>query len=430
VVVTWTAGEARTLAALFTPQVQLEDWFEYKSHLDEFIPKVTGPRAPFNNKDPRNARYYRSLGLYYPVELAGQKVLCLKSGLHMDYDGPAMPILDFWKQVIAETGAKLIITTGTGGGVGSNVLLGDVIIAEQTVFDCTTKFKREPFHSDSYGTSQLPPNPMKRVSAEMLRPNADRVSKAKYPSHQDGLPAFFYSGSAIASPKIVTTDFFAFDNTTDTNGLQELGNVCDMGDASLGLALSQLPSDARPKWAAIRNASDPQMDGSLSSKVQNRTAGTIYKRYGSFTTAASVIATWSLICEIYAPHEERLQALTATPRPPTSVALAAVKAQERQRSLNHIVLQIAAASDLKIDDIPIADAPKSVSTALAAYLETVGVNLASSGVECRRMQFVDETMCVQQFILAHVTNDAAEAFRGSYLLLDGDIVAKEEFTSS
>jgi hypothetical protein len=432
-VVTWTSGEARTLSALFTPGAPLEQWFEYKSNLDEFIPKVTGPKAPFNDSNPRNARYYHSLGLYYPVKLAGQRVLCLKSGLHMDYDGPAFPIVDFWKQVIAETGAKLVITTGTGGGIGSNVLLGDVVIAQQTVFDCTTQFKSEPFHNQSFDTSVLADNPVARLSGQMLKPNADRVLAANCPSHSDGLPAFFYRGSSIASPKIVTTDFFAFDNTTNTNGLQQLGNVCDMGDASLGLAVSQIDAAARPRWAAIRNASDPQMDGSLPPKTQHDGAGAIYKHYGSFTTAASVLATWSLICEVYAPPQgaaARALALVAPSPEPPSAVLAKAERRRRQFSLNHILLQIAASSDLTFKDFTSAEVPAETALALKARLIDVNVDPGTSSIDYRLIQFVDEAKRVQQFVLAQVANDDAEAFRGSYLFSGADIVAQEQFTSS
>src|SRR5262249_15232687 len=49
-VVTWTVAEARALARLFTPGVSLEDWFAYTHKVADFIPKVTGPFAPFRNR--------------------------------------------------------------------------------------------------------------------------------------------------------------------------------------------------------------------------------------------------------------------------------------------------------------------------------------------------------------------------------------------
>ena len=35
----------------------------------------------------------------------------------------------------------------------------------------------------------------------------------------------------------MTTDFFAFDDSSDTYGLQGLGRACDMGDAMVANAL-------------------------------------------------------------------------------------------------------------------------------------------------------------------------------------------------
>ena len=218
VVVTWTVAEADTLARLLTPGVDISQWFEYTSNLAHYLPLVTGAKAPFNNR--KSPRYYHSLGIYYPIKLVGKKVLCIKSGLHLDHDTgrppPAdLPMLDWWKQIITETGAEFIITTGTGGAVGSNVLLGDVVIAAQTVFDCTTQFAAEPFHNSSYPTSALPAQ-FAAPAATLLKDNADRVAQSNQPSHPDKLPAFYYPGGAqIPNPKIVTTDVFAFDNTTD-----------------------------------------------------------------------------------------------------------------------------------------------------------------------------------------------------------------------
>jgi hypothetical protein len=424
-VVTWTSAEARTMSVLLTPGAPLEQWYEYKSNVAAFIPKVTGHKAPFNAANM--PRYFHSLGLYCPITLAGKRVLCFKSGLHMDYDGPALPLVDLWKQIIAETGCELIITTGTGGGIGANVLLGDVIVAAHTVFDCTTQFKAQPFGHASYPTSALPDGWTPPPPA-LLKPNADHVLKSGLPSHPDGLPAFFYAGSQIADPKIVTTDFFAFDNTTDTNHLQELGNVCDMGDASLGLALSQI--DNPPKWAAIRNASDPQIDGSLPPTQQNQTAGSIYQHFGGFTTAASVLGAWSFVCKAYAPAAAPAAALAMmAPTPATSQSLVRTQQRQTQTDPTHIILQIAASSGLKTADVQEADAPAATLAAVKAYLPTINVSAATSTLSYRRLSYLDETHRRQELYLIQVSNDDAESFRGTYLYSLGDLVAKEEFVS-
>jgi hypothetical protein len=67
-----------------------------------------------------------------------------------------------------------------------------------------------------------------------------------------------------------------------------------MGDAVLGLVCRELGSVA-PGWLAIRNASDPQIDGTLPLDEQKRAAARIYERYGYWTTVGSAIATWAVI---------------------------------------------------------------------------------------------------------------------------------------
>jgi hypothetical protein len=65
---------------------------------------------------------------------------------------------------------KLFITTGTGGGIGSNVMLGDVIIAGTVRFDCRTQFKNEPWCNASFSPSKLPPEHLRRLHRRLLSP--------------------------------------------------------------------------------------------------------------------------------------------------------------------------------------------------------------------------------------------------------------------
>lgn len=80
---TWTAAEAAALAALFTPEFLPSRWYEYRHNVADYIPLVTGARAPFKDPAPDMARYYHSLGLYFPCTVGGARVLLFKSGLHL-----------------------------------------------------------------------------------------------------------------------------------------------------------------------------------------------------------------------------------------------------------------------------------------------------------------------------------------------------------
>ena len=283
VVVTWTSAEASAMAALFTPGNPTSSWYEYRYNVASYIPLVTGKTAPFNDKSADNARYYHSLGLYFPCTIGGAKVLLFKSGLHLDYDGPATPVRQLIAEIAQTVSPKLFITTGTGGGIGANVLLGDVVIAGTVRFDCKTQFQSEPWATAAYTASPLPAGALAAITPALTEVNAAKIPNA-------GKTPQIFSG---ANGVVVTTDFFAFDDSTDYYGLQGLGTACDMGDAMVANALQAFPHIA---WYAIRNASDPQIANPGHNITEaGQQASQIYARYGGLTTAASLIATWAVI---------------------------------------------------------------------------------------------------------------------------------------
>ncbi len=285
IVMTWTAAEAATLASLLSPGVLPSEWYEYRHGVASYVPLVTGGRAPFNDKTPDMARYYHSLGLYFPCRIGSARVLLFKSGLHLDYDGPKTPLKRLVDELVTAVGPKVLVTTGTGGGIGKDVKLGDVIVAGQTQFDCTTQFKNERWAKAKYSTTPIPKNALEKITPALVEPNASRIVSHGARPH----PKFW----AASNDTIVTTDFFGFDDSTDHYKLQGLGEACDMGDAMVGQAMQ---AHSKVEWFAIRNASDPQIPNpSNDMKAASKEAGEIYSQCGAFTTAASVIATWAII---------------------------------------------------------------------------------------------------------------------------------------
>ena len=246
VIVTWTAAEAAALATLMTPDHPLSDWYEYRHDIAAYIPLVTGHDAPFNDNTAEMKRYYRNLALYFPCTIGGAKVLLMKSGLHLAYDGPATPVKRLIAEIVAAVQPRIFITTGTGGGIGSDVLLSDVIAGSIVRFDCTTQFKNEPWAQASFNASPFPPDALKAITPSLLSMNASRIPGAR------ATPKIW---SAPANA-IVTTDCFAFDDSTDHYKLQGFGQVCEMGDAMVASALQGIPDLV---WHAVRNASDPQI---------------------------------------------------------------------------------------------------------------------------------------------------------------------------
>jgi hypothetical protein len=228
-------------------------------------------------------RYYHSLGLYFPCQIGSAKVLLIKSGLHLAYDGPATPVKKLMAEIATAVKPKIFITTGTGGGIGADVLLGDVIVGAHVRFDCTTQFKNEPWHNASFNASALPAGGVSAATPALLEHNASRIPNARPTPKIWSDPA----------DTIVTTDCFAFDDSTDYYKLQGLGQVCEMGDAMVASALQGIP---RLSWYAVRNASDPQIPNPKNNiKEAEQQAAQIYAKYGGLTTAGSVITTWAIV---------------------------------------------------------------------------------------------------------------------------------------
>jgi len=293
VVVTWTAAEAAALAAIFTPDALPSQWYEYRHNVESYIPLVTGDRAPFKSRQSDMTHYYHSLGLYQPCEVAGKRVLLFKSGLHLDYDGPAIPVRKLMIELACTLKPKLFITTGTGGGIGAETRLGDVVVGSAARFDCQQQFKTASWAGTGpFTTSAVPPRALALMTPSLLSVNAADVVGGR------SVPKVWHG----AGSDIVTTDFFAFDDSSDTYGLQGKGRACDMGDAMVGSALTDRAVVAAApglRWHAVRNASDPQIpDAGGDVKSAEQTAGQIYLKYGAFTTAASAIATWALIASM------------------------------------------------------------------------------------------------------------------------------------
>jgi hypothetical protein len=284
-VVTWTVEEAKCLADTLTPgNPSKTAWYPYTHNFTtDFVP-IIRPGAPSVQDSHR-------LGSYFPTVIAGKRVLCFKSELHLSQDGPTMPIAKLWQQLIAEVQPKLVITTGTAGGIGSAIELGDVVVSPSVRFDCQTTFKNMPFHDSVYPCSKLKTTSL-AAAQKLFAANQGQLPPASRPPRVFTQPA-----AGVTITDIVTTDFFAFDDSTDHYGLQGLGAAVEMGDAVLGLVVQQLGSKA-PKWAAVRNASDPQIDATgLTPREVAAKAAQIYERYGYWTTIPSAITCWALILD-------------------------------------------------------------------------------------------------------------------------------------
>jgi hypothetical protein len=142
---------------------------------------------------------------------------------------------------------------------------------------------------------------MKRFAADLAQPPVGPPTKS-----------YDFSGPLLQAPKvapairldgrdmpafhpILTTDYFEYG--TSANRLDRVGAAVEMGDAALGLAVSEL--DRPPAWAVVRNMSDPVINGDLPTKEfplnqQTTWAVAYYAAYGRTTSLLSGLATWAI----------------------------------------------------------------------------------------------------------------------------------------
>jgi len=280
-VVTWTVDEGHALSRVLTPGKDTHN--DYVSYTHNF----TAIAEKMRRGCP--ALQAKRLGAFWTTTIGSKKVVIFKSDSHMSQDGPQLPNIDVWRQVIDEVRPSLVITTGTAGGIGQEFEVGDVIVSPIVRFDCTTKFKKEPFAQAHFAT--MTANTAQFATAQSLF----KVNAGQLPKDNTRLPKIVTVTPDALTSAVVTTDFFGFDTSDNHYKLQGVGDCSEMGDAILGLVASQIGAQA-PRWLAIRNVSDPQIKADdLTLKQQAALAATIYKGFGRWSSVCSAITCWASI---------------------------------------------------------------------------------------------------------------------------------------
>ena len=279
-VVTWTVDEGHALSRVLTPG---------KDSRNDYVP-YTHNYATISQK-MRNgcpARELKRLGTYWTTTIGKKTVVIFKSDSHMSQDGPQLPNIDVWRQIITEVQPTLVITTGTAGGIGKQAEVGDVIVSPIVRFDCLSKFKKQPFAQEHFSSKSAKTTKFTQAKA-LFKANAGQL-----PKDNTRAPKIFVVKPSGLSSSVVTTDFFGFDTSDDHFHLQGLGDVSEMGDAILGLVAQDMGAKA-PRWLAIRNVSDPQIKAEGTLKQQEQVAAQIYKGFGRWSTVCSAITCWASI---------------------------------------------------------------------------------------------------------------------------------------
>jgi nucleoside phosphorylase len=288
-VVTWTVDEGHALSRVLTPGKDSHN--DYLSYTHNYAAISAKMRAGCPAKQAKR------LGAYWTTKIGGKSVVVFKSDSHMSQDGPQMPNIDVWRQIIEEVQPKLVLTTGTAGGIGTAVEVGDVLVSSIVTFDCKQKFKN--FKADGqpiaheYFSSAAANTKYFAKAKTLFKANAGQL-----PKDNKRPPKIIKAGAKSLKTGVLTTDFFGFDTSSNYYGLKDLGTVSEMGDAVLGLVANEM-GDKAPPWLAIRNVSDPQIaSGSLSIRDQAKLAANIYKGFGRWSSVCSAIVCWASIAAL------------------------------------------------------------------------------------------------------------------------------------
>jgi Phosphorylase superfamily len=283
-VVTWTSDEGHALSRVLTPGKDSHDDYVSYTHNFATISKKMRKGCP--------ALEAKRLGAYWTTSIGGKKVVVFKSDSHLSQDikklppkNGTLPNYDLWKQMIEEVRPKLVITTGTGGGIGAQWEVGDVIVSPIVRFDCIKWLKSAPFHDAQY-TSGAPAAKFFAKAQTLFKANAGQLPK------DNTRPPKIIQSSGPAS-SVVTTDFFGFDTSDNHYGLKGFGDISEMGDAILGMVASQMTTPSR--WVAVRNVSDPQIKAEGTLQQQSMLAAHIYKGFGRWSSICSGIVCWAII---------------------------------------------------------------------------------------------------------------------------------------
>lgn len=277
-VVTWTVDEAHALSKVLTPG--LDSQTGWKPYVKNYAAISAEMRAGCPAKE------LKRLGLYWTTTIGSKTVTVVKSDSHMSQDGPKLPNEKVWAQMIADCEPTWVISTGTGGGIGTESQVGDVLVSPWVTFDCKRQFKG--LNGETFNSARSAPEHRFGDAASLFGANAGFL-----PTTNQRPPRIV--SATDADTGVLTTDFFGFDDSTNYYGLQGRGGLSEMGDAVLGKVCAGL-GDAAPHYSFVRNVSDPQIAaGQQSISQQAAMAADIYKTYGRWSTVCSAITCWAII---------------------------------------------------------------------------------------------------------------------------------------
>jgi Phosphorylase superfamily len=289
VIITWTQAEHEALRRVFTRSVTINKWYPYRHNFDTYIDDIR-PNAP--------ARHANRLGSYYPVTMGDEKkkVLCFKCELHLNQDGTKLPLQRLIKQIVEETQTQYLLSIGTAGGVGNDDELGDVVVSHSALFKLQDEFKNSPFNHKSFTSNW-------NMNRKFFDGTCNIMNSLQEPAYAPPTKRIPFDGPPVKLPPnkpdikyfenhpIITTDYFEYG--TSNNHLDEIGSAVEMDDAVIAMVCDSI--QPKPRYAFVRNVSDPVINGDLDHIVGSMWAAWFYQQYGLKTSFNGALATWAIV---------------------------------------------------------------------------------------------------------------------------------------
>ncbi len=316
IAITWTVAEQNAMCDVLTPGFGRQAWHRYdRFFTTKYLPQI---------RDGAPAKAARRLGSYMITQIGQKTVLCFKSELHLNQDGigtapgkATLPVKDLFQQLIDECQPEVVLTVGTCGGIDVRHDLGDVLVTRGAKFRLQSEFANETFAQQAYKSDWSLPTTQFAKAEELMAGFAKNLREPDFgpPTKRFGFtgpllkakpnkPSIIHEGGTKPAntippfSPIMTTDFFEFGTSTNADELLTEGCGLEMGDAVLGLVADAMPNP--PKWAVIRNISDPQINGDLplgsgALNMQAHWAVWYYEAYGYWTSVNSALTTWAVV---------------------------------------------------------------------------------------------------------------------------------------
>ncbi|MGA2429163.1 MAG: hypothetical protein ABSH13_11755 [Candidatus Acidiferrum sp.] len=321
-IILYTDPETSALLDVFTGKsgwtaTTQKTWYPYAHNFDQFKNSIQG----LSDNDSLRAGIF---GHLFSLTVGTTRVALYKTELHPKTNGPSLPFIPVIAQLVGELEPKLVISTGTAGGIGSKVNCGDVVITNSARLHCKETYPSFPklntlSKNNTQLTNTIPVDDtyIKQAAASFTALSMPGLQQCyskiagrpgySFLKKNTQAPAIYLAGvNPVPGPEpmdIVSADYLTVDDNNDSEGLQALGIMNDTDDAFAFYAISTLPTGKQPKWLSVRNASEPQVNvpafpaGTSPTQIVNKLkglAGAIYGVYQYCTTLNSAFACWGI----------------------------------------------------------------------------------------------------------------------------------------